>query len=234
MLLRPFFGCLVALAACTIASLGQSATGKGACKRAAIEGEVSAGQYFERHLGNGLEVMLEPIASGWIVRVLPYAQPRGPHDYAELATLPYQSVSPLLLSTDFSFRAQDAIAWNPRRFHFAPSAEAFRQLSVAYQRYNDTPSPAAEAKLVELTARTPEASLQLLDAKIVPGAANQAQMAAPVATHLASTPHSVEQSADRKPSPLGKIAWLRFRVEFDLPEGFHADAGVLLSPRACQ
>ena len=41
------------------------------------------------------------------------------HDYAELATPPYESVSPLLLSTDFSFRAQDAVAWNPRRFRYA-------------------------------------------------------------------------------------------------------------------
>ena len=50
------------------------------------------------------------------------------HDYAELATPPYESVSPLLLSTDFSFRAQDAVAWNPRRFRYADNSAEFQRL----------------------------------------------------------------------------------------------------------
>src|SRR5579871_6468917 len=94
-----------------------SSTAKTAtCTRAVMEGEVWAGQRFEKRIGNGLEVMLEPLESGWILRVLPVGAPRPEHDYAELASPPYRSVSPLLISTDFSFRAQDAVAWNPRHF----------------------------------------------------------------------------------------------------------------------
>ena len=80
------------------------------------------GRAMSARSGNGLEVMLEPLASGWILRVLPASGPRPAHDYAELATPPYRSVSPLLISTDYSFRAQDAVAWNPRRFRYVGHA----------------------------------------------------------------------------------------------------------------
>ncbi|HEY6374845.1 MAG TPA: hypothetical protein VIX90_04900, partial [Edaphobacter sp.] len=98
--------------------------GSKGCVRGVLEGEVHAGEGFVRPIGNGLEVMLEPLASGWILRVLPVGVPRPAHDYAELATPPYQSVSPLLISTDFSFRAQDAVGWNPREFRFAADGQS--------------------------------------------------------------------------------------------------------------
>src|SRR3982751_5665863 len=83
-----------------------------------FEGEVRAGQQYVKGIGGGIELMLEPLPSGWILRVLPVGVGRPEHDYAELATPPYRSVNPLSISTDFSFRAQDAVAWNPRRFRF--------------------------------------------------------------------------------------------------------------------
>ena len=98
-----------------------------------------AGQGFVKVIGNGLEVMLEPLASGWILRVLPVGVPRPEHDYAELASPPYRSVSPLLISTDFSFRAQDAVAWNPRHFRFAEDTNMFAEMSEAYKEYRSTP-----------------------------------------------------------------------------------------------
>ena len=79
----------------------------------------------------GLKFLLEPIASGWIVRVLAAAGRGEPHDYAELATPPYRSVTPLAISTDFSFRAQDAVGWNPRRFRYAANAAAFAKTGGA-------------------------------------------------------------------------------------------------------
>ena len=55
--------------------------GKAPCRALAaarcVEGEVQAGQSFERSFGNGLEFMLEPLASGWMLRVLPANGPRG-------------------------------------------------------------------------------------------------------------------------------------------------------------
>ena len=90
------------------------------------------GRILSRPIGNGLEVTLEPLPSGWILRVIPKGKPRPPHDYAELATPPYHSVSPLLISTDYSFRAQDALGWNPRRFRFAPDQRSFSRMLNVY------------------------------------------------------------------------------------------------------
>src|SRR6195952_3395502 len=103
------------------------------CSRAVLDGEVTAGQSFERVFVPGLRFLLEPIASGWIVRVLPVDGKRGPHDYAELATPPYASVTPLAIGTDFSFRSQDAVAWNPRHFRYAATPADFRNLLSLYQ-----------------------------------------------------------------------------------------------------
>ena len=95
------------------------------CSRAVIEGEVRAGGGFRASFGGGLDFVLEPTALGWVVRVLPTGEGRKSVDYAEVATPPYRSVSPLLVSTDFSFRAQDAVGWNPRRFRYAGGQAGF-------------------------------------------------------------------------------------------------------------
>jgi hypothetical protein len=206
------------------------------CSVEVLEGSVRAGESFVRPIGNGLEVMLEPLASGWILRVLPAAGPRGQHDYAELATPPYRSVSPLLISTDFSFRAQDAVAWNPRRFRFAMDASEFKVLLLAYQAYTlRTPSaPGDEAKLATLVSGAPgQGVLEILDAHFTPGLANQAKMASAVASHLETTPHTVEQAADGKGSPLGKVTWLRFRIRLESTENFRPALGVVLKRESC-
>jgi len=198
---------------------------KGDCLQAVIEGDVKAGQGFEREFAPGLKFLLEPLpqGSGWIVRVLPVGQPRGAHDFAELATPPYRSVTPLAVSTDFAFRAQDAVGWNPRRFRYAQDAEAARRLEALYSGVvaNDT---TASTKAAELTTEQPEGSLQILNAVIVPGTANQWQIAAAVALHFENTPHEVEQGA--QPSPLGKLDELQFRVKLELEPGVRAAKGV--------
>ena len=205
------------------------------CTRAVVEGEVRAGQGFVKVIGNGLEVMLEPLASGWILRVLPVGVARPEHDYAELASPPYRSVSPLLISTDFSFRAQDAVGWNPRHFRFAADKAMFAELSEAYAEYRRTsvPSEAAMNKLAALVGRTPEGTVQLLDAHLVPGTGDQAKMASAVAAHFSMTAHSLERPADGKGTVLGAITWIRFRISLELPEGFRADRGVVVERHAC-
>ena len=205
------------------------------CRRAVVEGEVQAGQEFVRAIGNGLEVMLEPLASGWILRVLPVGGPRAEHDYAELASPPYRSVSPLQISTDFSFRAQDVVAWNPRHFRFAADKTMFAELSAAYTEYRSTPVPSASAmnKLTKLVSRAPEGTVQLLDAHLVPGTGDQGKMAAAVASHFDTTAHSLERPADGKATPLGKVTWIRFRISLELPEGFRADRGIAVERYGC-
>jgi len=217
-----------------VGSYGQKPVAKagGDCLQAVIEGDVKAGQGFEQEFAPGLKFLLEPLAqgSGWIVRVLPVGQPRGAHDFAELATPPYRSVTPLAVSTDFAFRAQDAVGWNPRRFRYAQDAAAARRLEALYPGVvaNDA---AASTRAAELTNEQPEGVLQILNAVIVPGTANQWQMAATVALHFENTPHEVEQGA--QPSLLGKLDELQFRVKLDLEPGVRAAKGVAEEKIAC-
>lgn len=187
------------------------AVGQKGCPALTFEGEVQAGKSFHHALGAQQSFLLESIASGWIVRVLPASGARGAHDFAELATPPYRSPNTLLISTDFSFRAQDAVAWNPREFHFFTSAQ---QMSIATKAYDATLKEpnrsAAGAALFPLLAEACPASLQILDARIAGGSADQALMATTVAQHFSQTAHTVDTSAP--PSQLGRILWMRFRV----------------------
>ncbi len=200
------------------------------CSRVEFEGDVKAGEGFERVFAPGLKFYLEPLKSGWIVRVLAAEEPRGSHDYAELATPPYRSVNPLLISTDWSFRAQDALAWNPRRFRYAESREVFRRLAAVYDKVM-AGDAASSARAAELVSTQPEGTFQILDAKLVPGLADQAQMAATVASHLAETPHEVDQA--QTPSPLGHVEEIRFRVNLELLTGVPGNKGLKIEKMFC-
>jgi len=211
-----------------VALLVGSAWGQ-TCRRAVVEGEVSAGQGFERVFAPGFRFLLEPIASGWIVRVLAEGEPRGGHDYAELASPPYLSVTPLAVGTDFSFRAQDAVGWNPRRFRYAGTVTDFQKLTALYGPVVEGDARAS-AELAELVARQPEVELRILEARLVPGANDQGRMAAMVASHFETTPHSVEATGA---SGLGKVTWMRFRVGFELRPRVRVARGVLEEQMSC-
>ena len=181
------------------------------CPSAAFEGTVEAGKSFRHAVGASQEFLLEAVPSGWVLRVVPAHGGRGAHDFAELATPPYRSPNPLLLTTDFSFRAQDAVAWNPREFHFFTTAA---QMSVAERAYAATlkePNrPAAGAALYPLLAEACAAELQITDARIAGGTADQTVAASTVASHFAQTAHTVDTAAP--PTKLGRILMVRFRV----------------------
>ena len=212
---------------------GWPATSK--CGVGSLEGEVQAGGSFVRPIGNGLEVMLEPLASGWILRILPEGKPRPPHDYAELATPPYRSINPLLITTDYSFRAQDVVGWNPRRFRFAPDDASFFAMSKSYNQYEGkgAASTSAQQALAKLVSEAPEGMLTILDTKLVPGTADQVPGAASVATHFSTTAHTIEKPANGEPSPLGRVTWMRFRIVLELPAGFHADNRLRIAQQPC-
>lgn len=184
---------------------------------------MSADHGFDRVFAPGLQFYLEPLRSGWIVRVLSANAPRGAHDRAELATPPYQSVSPLLISTDWAFRAQDAVGWNPRHFRYAGTASASAALEWL-QPLALAGDAGAEAKLATLVSAQPEGTLEVLNARFAPGIADQAKMASAVALHLTSTPHEVDTSL--APSALGRLEVIHFRVLLSLPAGVHANRGV--------
>jgi hypothetical protein len=228
---------LMASTASGAAPLNQKGVATGVCRVGVIEGEVKAGESFARPIGGGLEVRLEALSwgSGWLLRVLPVKGGIAKHDYAELATPPYESVSPLLLSTDFSFRAQDAVAWNPRRFRYADNSAEFGQLVEIYGRYREStpPSVKTENELAAAASKAPEGTLQILDARLIPGSANQAGTAATVATHFNSSAHTVEEPPEGKGTPLGKVTWVRFRVSLDLRPGFQPDKGLKIESHPC-
>ena len=207
-----------------------------ACRRATWTAEVQAGAPFQHALGDGLNILLVPIHSGWILRVEPAAGPLPPHDYAELATPPYNSVTPLSISTDFAFRAQDAVGWNPRHFRFASSRAAFAELEQTYAAFmaaGPQPPLALQSRLAGQVARTAEGTLTILDARLVPGSADQWQAAAAVASHFSATAHTLDLPAEGQATPLGRLVWLRFRLDLDLPPGFRPDASLPTVPRPC-
>ena len=204
------------------------------CRAVSFEGSVKAGEAYRKRFAGGMEFFLEPLKSGWIVRVLAMRgaqELREPHDYAEVATPPYRSVSPLLISTDWAFRAQDAAGWNPREFRYARDAKMFSQLSGLYDGvlWNDAKASSEAAGLV---MSQPEGRLKLLDVVMVPGTQDQARMAAAVASHFEGTQHEVLQG--EKPTPLGRLAEIRFSVTLDLPGGAVVAPGVSLQHFSCK
>jgi hypothetical protein len=206
------------------------------CRQATIDGELFAGKGLARPIGNRLVLYFQPIASGWILRVLPQAGLQGEHDYAELATPPYQSVSPLSISTDFAFRAQDAVGWNPRRFRFATSELMFNRLEEAYFSFEHagaTPAAPLQVELANQIAHTSEGTLTILDARLTPGTADPWRAAATVSSHFQSTAHILVQPPDGVATPLGKLLWLRFRISLDLPSAFRPEEGLKLMPYIC-
>ncbi|MDE1156255.1 MAG: hypothetical protein PW735_11080 [Acidobacteriaceae bacterium] len=203
------------------------------CTAAVLEGEVRAGQSFRKEFAPGRELFLEALPSGWIIRVLELRnghELRGAHDWAEVATPPFQSVSPLLISTDWAFRAQDAGAWNPRSFRYARDESAFTALAALEARVLANDGAAA----VQLGSLVPEqlaGSLRILDVELVPGLRDQAAMATSVASHWEETPHEVVQGAT--PSALGRLTRLRFRATLDLASGTSAVPGVKVQRFSC-
>ena len=200
-------------ATCVLGLFGSAAaTAATACPAVAFEAEVARGQAFTTPLNPSLDFKLEAVPAGWMVRVLPHSAPRPVHDAAELANPPYRSPTPVLISTDFAFRAQDAIAWNPRTFRFLTKPAQVIVAEAAFQAtLHDPTHPAAGVALYPLLAQAAEAKLTIMDAEIAGGTANQTKAAALVATHFAETAHVVR--ADVAPTPLGAILHLRFRVE---------------------
>lgn len=199
------------------------------CSSVVLEGDVKRGQSFEQPFAKGLVFKMEAIASGWIVRVLPQG-PLPAHDFAELATLPYQSVTPLAVSTDFSFRAQDAAAWNPRVFRYAANPAAAARLEALYPRVTANDTQAA-SEAITLALAQPQAELRLENVVLAAGTANQWRMAAAVASHLENTPHAVAQGI--APTPLGELEELKFRVRLELPAGVAPAAGLTVQKNPC-
>ena len=206
------------------------------CRQEVVEGEVRSGESFDRRLGDGLVLRVEAVRNGWVVRIVREGEVRSVEDYAELATPPYQSVNPLRITTEFGFRAQDAVGWNPRRFRFAGDEVAYRRMEAAYGRLSRTGPGAAgaENELAKLVSLAPEGSIEVLDARLVPGGADQTRAASLVATHFGTTAHTMEANGSGVAGmPLGRLSWIRFRVRLELRGSAVARRGVRYETVPC-
>jgi hypothetical protein len=223
---RSAFLCLFLTPFCLEAQTNVKSSPQGGCRSVQLTGEVRAGQGYAEPINGELQFVLQPIHSGWILRVMPrraHVEPDA--DYAEVATPPYRSVTPLSLSTDFSFRAQDAVGWNPREFRFALDSESYRGLlgieRATNLKHGTNFSPALassqSSELGRLLAETGAGRLRILDAGLIAGTADQWAGAGAVASHFSSTAHTLERPADDKPTALGALRWVRFEVDMRIP-----------------
>lgn len=216
------------------AAFAATAPGDHACRKVTLNGSVSQGQQWSSPFGQGLEIRLVPISpsdrgySGWDLVV----NPTTDHSYPDallLATPPYGSLSQREIGTTFGLRAQDAIAWNPRRFSFLISPgnlkharSLFAQIMSAEGSKAAATEPARSPQANPSAANSGPDSLQVaaqssllgllnhpstlgsgqfsvLDAKLFAGTADPPAFAQQWAAHLSQVPHTMEQAPAQIP-----------------------------------
>jgi len=213
------------------------------CEKTVLTGEVAAGQEWKTSIGAGWVLRVMPIQpanagySGWDL-VVDRDPPAGFPDALFLAMPPYGSINEREVGKTFGVRAQDAIGWNPRSFHFLTDAKAFDQARKLYQTMEDQgmtgiemprPNEAIARKLMELASQSKAAGqFRILDARITPGTADAAPFAEAWAMQSAKTPHtngtSDGNARDGKasPSPMGTLNWIRFSIALWMPDTWKA------------
>ncbi len=239
--------------AVAVPAIGQSASPQPAtCQRIQLTGEVNQGHQWRAAFGEGWVFRVLPIVSrgktdvsGWDL-VVDRAHPAGYPDALLLATPPYNSIGEREIGTTYGLRAQDAIGWNPRRFHLLirPAAlregqRAFRELDRERQLLGGSaPAPddamkKATAELVALERHAATGEFRILDARIWPGVGQPAPYAQNWALQSEKTPHSDVSMMGNPPTPLGRLDWIRFSVTLWLPSDWKAPGSVAASPAPC-
>ncbi len=207
------------------------------CQTLTFAGEAAARSTYRRRINSRLEFVLEPVASGWIIRVLPLSGPRPPHDYAEVATPPYNSITPLSITTDFALRSQDAIGWNPRNFRFATEKTSYDRLLAVYQRSTGRGFLRRDAftggEIAEALRASGAGILTIVDAHLEAGTADQSAAGAAVASHFNSTAHALMPPGSHIPTPLGQLLWLRFQVKLRWPGSGHMNPSASPTEDTC-
>lgn len=235
-------GWLIALW-CHAGALGQS------CERITLNGQVNAGQQWQAALGRGWVFRLLPIPpsagdySGWDL-VVDRKHGAGYPDALLLATLPYNSINEREIGTTFGLRAQDAIGWNPRSFHFLSNPQKFRESQQDFREWMRVqlaqgPSPDASpsrrliTRLLALQKDASSGEFRIVDARIVPGIADPKPYAQAWALAGSRMQHEVEPVSPGKESAQGKLVWMRFLVTLWLPAGWRMPAGLSAARAPC-
>jgi hypothetical protein len=200
-----------------------------------LTGEVNAGQEWSSDVGDGWIFRLVPIASsgkpytGWDL-VLEPKRIGGYPDALLLGTPPYGSLNEREIGTTFGLRAQDAIAWGPRRFHFftsekdlASARELFAVVTSRTGAVETKNQSQASAELLNMASdklRSGSGEFEVLDAKLVLGMGDPAVFAQQWAARLARVPHTIVPENSQTVSQTtfrGELRWIRFRAAIWLP-----------------
>lgn len=236
---------LITMLCAQIAAVGQqknSTTKPTACQLAEINGEVKAGESFHAPIGGGLEFRLLalPGKTGWDIQVDQAGRVSYP-DYVELATPPYRSMNQREVATTFGVRAQEAISWNPRSFHFvttpqeaALGAKKFAIVAGIEPNHSQSEQSRAQSELAAVLSRSAEGELKIVDARIVQGTGDPAPGTMDWADRLARTSHVMENAEPGKQSKTGELRWIRFRLRLWLPAGWVVPKQIAQGSASCQ
>ena len=198
------------------------------CSSIPLTGEVKEGQEWSAGIGEGWIFRLAPIQpsgrgySGWDL-VVNRAEDASYPDALLVATPPYGSLNEREIGTTYGLRAQDAIAWSPRRFHFLTSTKDWQQARELYRDLmavqvgkqavkqagkaagagkpedsrNGSFQSAIAAKLLAMLSdpgKMGSGVFSVLDARLIAGAGDPPAYAQQWAAHLSDVPHTIEQS----------------------------------------
>jgi hypothetical protein len=199
------------------------------CSKVELQGEVNRGQEWRAAIGQGWAFRVLPVAgteySGWDLAI----DRDGIYpDALLLATPPYGSLNQREIATTFGLRAQDAIAWQPRKFHFLTSEKGLTQARELYRIVMADSvqarqiAPSSSSSLLAIVGdrrRVSTGEFTVLDARLTAGVADPPPYATQWAAQLQQVPHTLVPSSG-KPSPLGQLVWVRFRATLWLPTGW--------------
>jgi hypothetical protein len=219
------------------------------CRKVVLNGEVNAGQEWKAGLGRGWEFRLQPIPpgpagySGWDL-VVDREQPSGYPDALLLATPPYNSINEREIGTTFGLRAQDAIGWNPRTFHFLIDPDEFHQAKRLFLglekdgQLRGSASKSATAsrdmgRLLQLQREKASGEFRIENSRLHPGISDAAPFAQAWALAGMRAQHQIEPAPDGKSSPRGAFVWMRFSVTLWLPASWKLAADLHGVPAAC-
>jgi hypothetical protein len=220
-----------------------------ACARVAFTDMVSLGQEWKTPLGEGWVFRLVPIApgplgyTGWDL-VVDRDPPAGYPDALLLATPPYNALNEREIGTTFGLRAQDAIGWNPRSFHFLTNPAAFlegQKLFLALSGQSSGASAKADPavaelahQLADLRAGAAAGELRILDAGLAPGNGDPAPFARNWEEQSSRMSYILVPQSGTNPSPGGELDWIRFSITLWLPSGWKLLPGVSAASAPCQ
>lgn len=215
------------------------------CIRLDLTGQVSAGSGWSADMGEGWVFRLVPVEgrayTGWDL-VVDREQPAGYPDVLLLATPPWNSINEREIATTFGLRAQDALGWNPRSFHFLVDPANFEKGRQVFDELNRAEKQGSSGarrvaaltqELMAFDAHAAAGQFRILDARLVPGTADAAPFAENWAIAGERMQHTDEPAAGGPSTPRGEFHWIKFAITLWLPAQWKAPKGVQVTKSPC-